>query len=183
MQTHINFNQPRCVGREAELVEQVLKSTNTSGDGPMTKSVQGWFQFELHMRVLPTTSCSSALDMAAILSDIGPGMPSLSRVTRLCLQPTLLSCAEQRPFLRIQRRTVLTWDLKKSSPSTGLESKSSSSCITPACPTTFLQSRHGARRGHHARRRCGTIDGRLARSRFGAKAPWSFWRPRHIFFP
>ena len=73
MQTHINFNQPRCVGREAELVEQVLRGTNTSGDGPMTKSVQGWFQSELHMRVLPTTSCSSALDMAAILSDIGPG--------------------------------------------------------------------------------------------------------------
>ena len=70
MQKHINFNQPHCVGREAKLVEQVLESTNTSGDGPMTKSVQSWFQSELHMRVLPTTSCSSALDMAAILSDI-----------------------------------------------------------------------------------------------------------------
>ena len=73
MHTTIRFNQPQCVGREAELIEQVLKSPNTSGDGPMTKAVQAWFETELGFKVLPTTSCSSALDMAAILSDIGPG--------------------------------------------------------------------------------------------------------------
>ena len=73
MHTNISFNQPRCVGREAELIAQVLQSPNTSGDGPMTKAVQAWFQTELGLKVLPTTSCSSALDMAAILSDIGPG--------------------------------------------------------------------------------------------------------------
>ena len=124
--------QPTSLCWTKPLVEQVLESTNTSGDGPMTKSVQSWFQSELHMRVLPTTSCSSALDMAAILSDIGPGIPSLYRVTRLCLQQMPSSCAEQRPFLRIQRRTVLTWDLKKSS-----------------CPQAWSQSRR-----RRALRRC-----------------------------
>ena len=124
MHTNISFNQPRCVGREAELIAQVLQSPNTSGDGPMTKAVQAWFQAELHLRVLPTTSCSSALDMAAILSDIGPGdafiVPSYTFVSsanafvlRGATRPSLAIPPPDRPHMGLdQIKAVSTPDVK-----------------------------------------------------------------------
>lgn len=69
----IPFNLPTTVGREAEYLAKVTAGRHMSGDGPFTKRVQDWFSDVLGMRVLPTTSCSSALDMAAILTEIGPG--------------------------------------------------------------------------------------------------------------
>ena len=123
MHKTIRFNQPQCVGREAELIEQVLKSPNTSGDGPMTKAVQAWFEAELGFKVLPTTSCSSALDMAAILSDIGPGdafiVPSytfVSSANAFVLRgatPIFGDSASDRPHMGLDEiKAVCTPDVK-----------------------------------------------------------------------
>ena len=123
MHTNISFNQPRCVGREAELIAQVLQSPNTSGDGPMTKAVQAWFQAELGLKVLPTTSCSSALDMAAILSNISPGdafiVPSytfVSSANAFVLRgatPIFGDSAADRPHMGLdQIKAVCTPDVK-----------------------------------------------------------------------
>ena len=123
MHTNISFNQPRCVGREAELIAQVLQSPNTSGDGPMTKAVQAWFEAKLDLKVLPTTSCSSALDMAAILSDIGPGdafiVPSytfVSSANAFVLRgatPLFGDSAADRPHMGLDEiKAVCTPDVK-----------------------------------------------------------------------
>jgi dTDP-4-amino-4,6-dideoxygalactose transaminase len=67
------FNRPMTVGREAAYVAQVIGSSQTCGDGPWSRKVQDWFLQNHGSRVLPTPSCSAALDLAAILTDIGPG--------------------------------------------------------------------------------------------------------------
>ncbi len=69
----IPFNLPGQVGHETQYVSEVLHGHGMCGDGIFTKKVQDWFQANFGRKVLPTTSCSSALDMAAILSEIGPG--------------------------------------------------------------------------------------------------------------
>jgi dTDP-4-amino-4,6-dideoxygalactose transaminase len=75
------FNLPALIGREAEYISEVLAGDHASGNGRFTELAQA----ELHRMlggglVLLTTSCTTALEMAAILSDIGPGdeviMPS-----------------------------------------------------------------------------------------------------------
>lgn len=72
-EVNIPFNLPIKVGSELEYLAKVTAGRRLSGDGVYTKLVQKWFEERLGMKVLPTTSCSSALDMAAILSEIGPG--------------------------------------------------------------------------------------------------------------
>jgi dTDP-4-amino-4,6-dideoxygalactose transaminase len=75
------FNLPALIGREAEYISEVLAGDHASGNGRFTELAQA----ELHRMlggglVLLTTSCTTALEMAAILSDLGPGdeviMPS-----------------------------------------------------------------------------------------------------------
>lgn len=70
----IPFNRPATVGRELEYVAQALANGHVSGDGPFTKKCCS--QLESFMgggRALLTTSCTHALEMAALLLDIGPG--------------------------------------------------------------------------------------------------------------
>jgi dTDP-4-amino-4,6-dideoxygalactose transaminase len=69
----IPFNRPFLVGDEAELVARCLASGN-SGDGPFTRECQQLMEQRFGAaRVLLTTSCTSALEMAALLCDVGPG--------------------------------------------------------------------------------------------------------------
>jgi dTDP-4-amino-4,6-dideoxygalactose transaminase len=75
------FNLPTLIGREAEYINEVLTGDHASGNGRFTELAQAELQRMLGGgKALLTTSCSTALDMAAILSDVGPGdeviMPS-----------------------------------------------------------------------------------------------------------
>jgi dTDP-4-amino-4,6-dideoxygalactose transaminase len=75
------FNLPALIGREAEYISQVLAGDHASGNGRFTELVHAELERMLGGgRALLTTSCSTALDMAAILTDVGPGdeviMPS-----------------------------------------------------------------------------------------------------------
>lgn len=70
----INFNKPYMTGRETEYIRQAVESGKISGNGAFTKKCQSFFEERYGFRkCLLTTSCTDALEMAAILADVGPG--------------------------------------------------------------------------------------------------------------
>jgi len=70
----IRFNQPTLEGRELPYVEEAVGQGHTSMNGPFSKRVTGLLRDELDATgVLLTTSCTDALEMAAMLLEIGPG--------------------------------------------------------------------------------------------------------------
>ena len=70
----IPFNRPCLTGNEYTYMAQAVANGHISGDGPFTKQCHTLFQqvFECQ-RVLLTTSCTHALEMAALLLDLQPG--------------------------------------------------------------------------------------------------------------
>lgn len=83
---HIPFNKPYLSGRETEYITQAVENGKISGDGWFTKLCHEFFEKRYGFRkVLLTTSCTDALEMAAILADIKPGdeviMPSFTFVS------------------------------------------------------------------------------------------------------
>jgi len=71
---HIPFNRPFLAGKEAEYMQQALASWKLSGDGTFTHKCHARLESELGIhKALLTTSCTHALDMAALLLDIEPG--------------------------------------------------------------------------------------------------------------
>src|SRR5512147_11811 len=70
----VDFNRPVIVGNEMEYIQQAIANAHISGDGPFTKKCHVFLEQELGVRkALLTTSCTHALEMAAILLDIQPG--------------------------------------------------------------------------------------------------------------
>ena len=70
----IPFNKPAYIGTEELYISQVLHSGHQSGDGAFTKKCNAILEQTLGVeKVLLTTSCTHALEMAAILLDIKPG--------------------------------------------------------------------------------------------------------------
>lgn len=86
MPSLIPFNKPYFSGHETRYIEQAVRSGKISGDGLFTQRVHRFFEEQLGFRkVLLTTSCTDALEMAALLLNIGPGdeviMPSFTFVS------------------------------------------------------------------------------------------------------
>lgn len=82
----IPFNKPPYTGNEKKYVLESMKSIKISGDGEFTKRCHKWFEEKFNCKkVLLTTSCTHALEMAAILLDIKEGdeviMPSYTFVS------------------------------------------------------------------------------------------------------
>lgn len=72
--TVIPFNRPSVEGREIELVREAIAAGHISGDGIFTKQANAMLESILGVpKVLLTTSCTHALEMAAILIDLAPG--------------------------------------------------------------------------------------------------------------
>ena len=71
----INFNRSAIVGDEIKYITEAVQNGDVSGDGPFTRKVQKHIEQQLgyDSRVLLTTSCTHALEMAAILLDLQPG--------------------------------------------------------------------------------------------------------------
>ena len=82
----IPFNRPALVGNELEYVRDAVERGHISGDGLYTRRCETLLS-TLHdgARSLLTTSCTDALEMAALLLDIGPGdefvLPSFTFVS------------------------------------------------------------------------------------------------------
>jgi len=82
----IPFNKPPLTGNEEQYVLASMKSSKISGDGEFTKRCHKWFEERLGCKkALLTTSCTHALEMAALLIDIQEGdeviMPSYTFVS------------------------------------------------------------------------------------------------------
>lgn len=70
----IKFNIPPYVGKENEYIAQAIASQKICGDGAFTKKCNEWIETATHTaKALLTTSCTHALEMAALLCDIKPG--------------------------------------------------------------------------------------------------------------
>ena len=71
---NIPFNKPHLTGKETEYIRQAVAEGKISGNGTFTKRCQQFFE-ECYgfKKCLLTTSCTDALEMAAILCDIQPG--------------------------------------------------------------------------------------------------------------
>lgn len=84
----IDFNQPTPAGKELDYIAQALERNHISGDGYFTKQCQALLEQELGVpKVLLTTNCTHALELAAFLVDIQPGdeviVPSFTFVSTI----------------------------------------------------------------------------------------------------
>lgn len=70
----IPFNKPGLSGKELLYLADSILRGHTAGDGIFTKRCSELLERELGApKILLTTSCTHALEMSAILADIGPG--------------------------------------------------------------------------------------------------------------
>jgi dTDP-4-amino-4,6-dideoxygalactose transaminase len=82
----IPFNKPYMTGRELWYIAQAHTNGHLAGDGMFTKKCHAWLETNTGAnKALLTHSCTAALEMAAILSDLQPGdeviMPSYTFVS------------------------------------------------------------------------------------------------------
>jgi len=67
----IPFNKPFIVGKELYYISQSVKSGQIAGDGLFTRKCQKFMEKKFNAnKILLTTSCTSALEMAAILCNV-----------------------------------------------------------------------------------------------------------------
>jgi len=70
----IPFNKPFIIGAELDYIREAVLSGKISGDGIFTQRCQAFFEERFGFKkALLTTSCTDALEMAAILLDVCPG--------------------------------------------------------------------------------------------------------------
>ena len=70
----VDFNRPGFVGQELDYISQAVENGHISGDGEFTRRCQALLEAVTGSpRVLLTTSCTHALEMAALLLDLRPG--------------------------------------------------------------------------------------------------------------
>ncbi|SHJ49171.1 dTDP-4-amino-4,6-dideoxygalactose transaminase [Pseudobutyrivibrio xylanivorans] len=82
----ISFNVPPVIGTEEKYIKDAISKHKICGDGEYTKKCNAWFEENTGSpKVLLTTSCTHATEMAALLCDIQPGdeviMPSFTFVS------------------------------------------------------------------------------------------------------
>jgi dTDP-4-amino-4,6-dideoxygalactose transaminase len=82
----VPFNVPYTTGREAGYIAEAVAAGHLSGNGAFTRRCERWLEDGIgSARAMLTPSCTAALEMAAILLDVGPGdeivMPSFTFVS------------------------------------------------------------------------------------------------------
>ncbi len=82
----VPFNRPHTVGTEMAYIGEAVAASHLSASGPFSRRCAGWLEERLGCRrALLTHSCTGALEMSVLLSDIGPGdeiiMPSFTFVS------------------------------------------------------------------------------------------------------
>jgi dTDP-4-amino-4,6-dideoxygalactose transaminase len=102
---HIPFNRPFFSGKEFEFIQQAIASWHVSGDGAFTKKCHSLLEGQLGSpKALLTTSCTHALEMAALLLDfkagdevIVPSFTFVSTINSFILRGALPVFADIRP--------------------------------------------------------------------------------------
>jgi dTDP-4-amino-4,6-dideoxygalactose transaminase len=70
----IDFNRPAIVGKELYYISEAIHNGYSAGDGVFTKKCHAFLEQALGVpKILLTTSCTDALEMAALLLNIQPG--------------------------------------------------------------------------------------------------------------
>jgi dTDP-4-amino-4,6-dideoxygalactose transaminase len=70
----IPFNKPYISGKELDYIQQAIANLHLSGDGVFSRRCEAFIEQQLGVRrTLLTTSCTAALEMAALLIDVQPG--------------------------------------------------------------------------------------------------------------
>ena len=123
MDFRVPFNRPCLAGNEYNYIAEAIANGQASGDGPFTRRCHELLERELLApKVLLTTSCTHALEMAAILLDCGPGdeiiIPSFTfvsaanafalrgaRIVFADIRPDTLNLDESRLQSLITKRT------------------------------------------------------------------------------
>ena len=82
----IPFNRPFITGKELHYIAQAVTGSGIGGDGPFTQRCARFFETRFDIRkALMTPSCTAALEMAAMLCELGPGdeviLPSFTFVS------------------------------------------------------------------------------------------------------
>lgn len=82
----ICFNVPPYTGKEMDYIRKAVENQKICGDGEFTKKCNAWIEEHTGTKkALLATSCTHALELAALLADIGPGdeviMPSYTFVS------------------------------------------------------------------------------------------------------
>ncbi|MGH2952089.1 MAG: dTDP-4-amino-4,6-dideoxygalactose transaminase [Solirubrobacterales bacterium] len=82
----LTFNRPYATGREFDYIREAIENRHLSGNGPFDRRCCEWLQQRTGSpRAFLTSSCTSALEMAAMLAGVGSGdeviMPSFTFVT------------------------------------------------------------------------------------------------------
>ena len=99
MNDRIPFNKPFIIGKELYYISQCVLQGQTSGDGPYSRLCERTIGELLGARhVLLTTSCTSALHIAALLCDIEPGDE--------VVMPAYCGAAAANAFLSVGARLV-----------------------------------------------------------------------------
>ena len=74
MPPRVPFTQTFLSGKELEYVSQVVEQGMLASDGPFSEQCASWLkQYSGAAGVLLTSSCTAALEMAAMLCELGPG--------------------------------------------------------------------------------------------------------------
>lgn len=105
MSYRIPFNRPCLAGNEYKYIAEAIAGGHASGDGPFTRKCHEILEKELGAaKVLLTTSCTHALEMAALLLECGPEdeviVPSftfVSTANAFALRGSKLVFADIRP--------------------------------------------------------------------------------------
>ena len=117
----IHFNRPYMTGLETEYIRKAVENGKISGNGYFTKRCQEFFEKRYGFgKCLLTTSCTDALEMAAILSGVGPGDE--------VIVPSYTFVSSALAFVR-QGATIVFADSRTDHP--GIDESSLESLVTP----------------------------------------------------
>lgn len=108
IENKIPFNKPFLTGNEIIYIENAVKSGKISGNGLYTKKCQMFFEERYNLKkCLMTTSCTDALEMAAILSNVKEGDEVII--------PSYTFVSTALPFIR-QGATIVFADSEDNNP-------------------------------------------------------------------
>lgn len=127
MSARVPFNRPCLTGKETEYMLKAVAAGHLSGGGAFTRKVEELLQQQLGVRrVVLTTSCTHALEMSAMLLDLGPEddvlVPSFTFVSTINafylrgarpvfvdVRPDTLNIDERLLESRLTARTRAVW--------------------------------------------------------------------------
>lgn len=101
----IPFNMPPYLGKEEDYMKEAIANRKICGDGPFTKKCHAWLEEQTGSRkALLTTSCTHALEMAALLSKVGLGDE--------VIMPSYTFCSTADAFV-LRGATIVFVDIRK----------------------------------------------------------------------